>query len=166
MHATARPFSCPRKKGPLTEGQIPGAVLLGMDVAVAVAALAEAVRPAEAALAEAVRPAEAAYDEAVRPAEAALAEAVRPAVAAYDEAVRPAEAALAEAVRTDPLCSWIVEHALPDYRDEALAVLAALPCTLDQLDALADDRGWCSTWGEWRSRAIAAGVVPQGGASE
>ena len=64
------------------------------------------------------------------------------------------------AVQADPLAAWIVEYAMPSYEAEALAVLRTLPATMDQLDALADERGWCNAWADQVAAARVAGVLP------
>ncbi|MFD4635421.1 hypothetical protein ACFVYR_37705 [Streptomyces sp. NPDC058284] len=59
----------------------------------------------------------------------------------------------------DPLVQWIAENCA-DYRDEAQHILALLPATADEMDDLANTRDWCGVWGEFRLRAIDAGVMP------
>jgi hypothetical protein len=60
---------------------------------------------------------------------------------------------------TDPLVRWIAEHC-KDYQGEAIAILRALPASLEDLDTIAYDASWCGVWGEFRERAEAAGVLP------
>ncbi|MDQ1041795.1 hypothetical protein [Streptomyces sp. V4I2] len=72
-----------------------------------------------------------------------------------------AQKAAWEALKTsdDPLVKWIAENC-GEYRTEAQYILAILPATADELDDLADTRDWCGVWGDFRQRAIDAGVMP------
>jgi hypothetical protein len=132
----------------------------GVDIVAAVAAYEEVERPALAAYEEVERTARAAYEEVERTAWAAYEEVERTAWAAYEEVERTAQAELLDAVKGDPLAAWIVEYAMPDYHDQALMVLKALPATLDALDELADANSWCGTWTDHVSAARVAGVIP------
>ncbi|MFC8436498.1 hypothetical protein [Streptomyces sp. NPDC057253] len=60
---------------------------------------------------------------------------------------------------SDPLVRWIAENCA-EYRDHARQVLSALPATLGELDALAEQGGWCGVWDAFRQRAIDAGAMP------
>lgn len=59
----------------------------------------------------------------------------------------------------DPLVRWIAEN-VKDYTSQRDQVLRALPATLAELDALAEEQGWCSIWRNLRDRAVDASVVP------
>lgn len=59
----------------------------------------------------------------------------------------------------DPLVAWIAANCR-EYEDEAMEVLRALPASMDALDALARERGWCGVWSDFRERAEQAGVLP------
>jgi len=63
---------------------------------------------------------------------------------------------------SDPLVSWIVDNC-KDYQLEARAVLKALPATVEELDRLAEDEGWCHIWDNFRAQAAEDGaiVLPQ-----
>lgn len=65
----------------------------------------------------------------------------------------------------DPLVRWIAENC-EDYRFEAASVLRALPASMDELDALARENGWCGMWGGFRRQAEQAGVLPAATAPE
>ncbi len=87
---------------------------------------------------------------------------------AYSEEIRKAYTTSAAAQRAawealkasgDPLVKWIAENC-GEYRTEAQRILAILPATVDELDELADAQGWCGVWGDFRQRAIDAGVMP------
>jgi hypothetical protein len=63
----------------------------------------------------------------------------------------------------DPLLVWIADDPtghIHGVHAEVLTVLAEFPCTLDYLDEIAADEGWCGMWGRARSAAVADGVVP------
>lgn len=57
-----------------------------------------------------------------------------------------------------PLVRWIAEEC-EEYAWEARQVLAALPASLEELDALASEHAWCGAWDAFRRQALAAGVV-------
>lgn len=57
-----------------------------------------------------------------------------------------------------PLVRWIAEEC-EEYAWEARQVLAALPASLEELDALASEERWCGAWDGFRRQALAAGVV-------
>lgn len=65
----------------------------------------------------------------------------------------------------DPLVRWIAENC-EDYRYEATHVLRALPASMDELDALAREKGWCGAWDDFRRRAERAGVLPAASPAE
>jgi hypothetical protein len=65
----------------------------------------------------------------------------------------------------DPLARWIAENC-EDYRYEATHVLRALPASMDELDALARENGWCGAWDDLRRRAEQAGVLPDASPAE
>lgn len=65
----------------------------------------------------------------------------------------------------DPLVRWIAENC-EDYRFEAAFVLRALPASMDELDALARENGWCGMWGGFRRQAEQAGVLSAATAPE
>lgn len=46
---------------------------------------------------------------------------------------------------SDPLVVWVA-HNCGGYKEEARTFLAALPATLDELDDLAEEQGWCNDW--------------------
>jgi hypothetical protein len=96
-----------------------------------------------------------AYDAVRRQARGAYDAIERQAWEAYDAVRRPAWGAL---TCGDPLVDWIIEHA-SGYEIEAIAVLSALPATLAELDALAENAGWCGTWDALRDTAIRDGVI-------
>lgn len=58
----------------------------------------------------------------------------------------------------DELIKWIGQHC-ESYSDHAKIVLAALPATYDQLQALAQEQEWCGDWDSFLSRAVRAGVI-------
>ncbi|MFC7309026.1 hypothetical protein ACFQVC_33085 [Streptomyces monticola] len=60
---------------------------------------------------------------------------------------------------SDPLAKWIAENC-GEYRDQAVTVLAALPATLGELEALAEREDWCGVWDDFKERAIEAGFMP------
>lgn len=61
----------------------------------------------------------------------------------------------------DPLVSWIARNTLGDYQDHAHEILRALPVdSLEPLEELAKERGWCSTWDDFVSMAGEVGVLP------
>ncbi|MFE7077127.1 hypothetical protein ACFU96_44285 [Streptomyces sp. NPDC057620] len=76
---------------------------------------------------------------------------------AYAEAQEAAWQVLATS--GDPLVKWVAENCA-GYREQAECVLCALPATIAQLDALAEENGWCRVWDEFKQRAADAGVVP------
>jgi hypothetical protein len=81
----------------------------------------------------------------------------RPIDAAHTAAHEAAWSALKGS--SDPLVKWIAENC-EEYRGEAGTILKALPATADELDDLAEENEWCTTWNAFRDRAIAAGVLP------
>ncbi|WP_086804152.1 hypothetical protein [Streptomyces caniscabiei] len=87
---------------------------------------------------------------------------------AHSEEIRKAYATLADAqtaawdaLKTsgDPLVRWIAENC-QEYRGQAECILIILPATVDELDELADTKGWCEVWDNLRQQAMDAGVVP------
>lgn len=74
------------------------------------------------------------------------------------------EAALSAALHalrasSDPLVAWIAANCV-NYVDEAAQVLIALPASMDDLDTMARDMGWCGVWQQFREEAEEAGVLP------
>jgi len=59
----------------------------------------------------------------------------------------------------DPLVSWIAKNA-KSHAEEASMVLALLPASMAELDALALREDWCGTWEWFKDKARAAGVLP------
>lgn len=59
----------------------------------------------------------------------------------------------------DPLVRWIAVNGR-EHEAYAEIVLKALPATLDQLEGLADEHGWCGEWYELRDKAVEDGVIP------
>ena len=59
----------------------------------------------------------------------------------------------------DPLISWIVANCR-DYKDEAIKVLKILPATSEQLQELAKQHNFCTSWDNLVKHAQAAGVYP------
>jgi hypothetical protein len=127
----------------------------GVDMTDRLAAYDAAQRSAREAYEVARRRAWEAYEVARRPAWEAYEVARRPAWEAYEAAERSARGALACG---DPLVDWIIDNT-SGYRGEPLQVLRALPATLAELDALADDAGWCEEWDALRAAAIRDGVI-------
>ncbi|MFJ8142623.1 hypothetical protein [Streptomyces sp. NPDC096013] len=82
-------------------------------------------------------------------------------VTASYQALTDAYNAAWEALRNsgDPLVKWIADNCA-NYSADARVILTALPATLGQLDALAEDEGWCPVWDSFRQQAIDAGVAP------
>lgn len=60
----------------------------------------------------------------------------------------------------DPLVAWIAKNCR-EHSEEAQIVLRALPASMDELDALAFEKGWCGAWRGYVVRARAADVLPQ-----
>lgn len=60
---------------------------------------------------------------------------------------------------SDPLVRFIAENC-KEYQGYAIQVLKLLPATVDQLDELAENQDWCQIWGQFRDRAVEAGVMP------
>jgi hypothetical protein len=60
-----------------------------------------------------------------------------------------------------PLVAWVGGNAA-DYKDHAEVLLRHLTptTTMADLDALAAENNWCYVWGQFRTRMIAAGVMP------
>lgn len=131
------------------------------------------IREADADFADQLRPHSDKFSEAIRGYEWGSAE-YRAACQALDEAraellaacnarKAAAQQKLIAAVN-DPLVPWMFEHCAADgYPDHVLDVIKHLPATLDQLDQLADDEGWCGVWDDYRTRAIRDGVVTESG---
>lgn len=59
----------------------------------------------------------------------------------------------------DPLVSWIAHNA-DSYLSQAVTVLRALPATVEELDDVATDAGWCDEWFRFRVKAQQDGVLP------
>jgi hypothetical protein len=71
------------------------------------------------------------------------------------------EAAIEQlAQAADPLVRWIAQNCLPDFDYQANKVLALLPASMDELDALASEHGWCEIWDDFKNDAHKAGVLP------
>lgn len=77
---------------------------------------------------------------------------------AMADAIDSAWKALGAAVAGDPLAEWIINNCRNNSY-EAAGVIRLLPATLAELDAYAESEEWCSTWSEYRSRAIRDGVL-------
>ncbi|WP_199550132.1 hypothetical protein [Streptomyces sp. N35] len=63
------------------------------------------------------------------------------------------------AASSDPLVKFIGEN-WSQYRCDAEVVLAALPATVEELDTLADQNGWCGVYEQFKADAIEAGALP------
>jgi hypothetical protein len=59
----------------------------------------------------------------------------------------------------DQLVAWIATNVDVDYQHQAIKILRELPAPLGKLDKIAGAEGWCHIWEDYRTRAIAAGVV-------
>lgn len=57
------------------------------------------------------------------------------------------------------LVRFIAENCV-SHRDEARLILEALPCTLEEMQRIAERENWCSTWSYLLDDAMAAGVIP------
>lgn len=81
---------------------------------------------------------------------------------AADTARRSAEEGAWDALKAsgDPLVRWIGENC-GLVRYDAQTVLEALPASRAELDALAEQYGWCEEYAEFRERAAHAGVLPK-----
>lgn len=77
---------------------------------------------------------------------------------AMADAIDGAWKALGAAVTGDPLAEWIINNCR-DNIYEAAGVIRLLPATLAELDAYAESEEWCSTWTDYRGRAIRDGVI-------
>lgn len=101
----------------------------------------------------------AAWDTAkYRESETARSKAHQESVDRYHTAMAAALKALRES--SDPLVAWVAREVQPYHEDEALALLKALPMTVEELDAFADDADWCSAYTRLRLDAQQAGVLP------
>lgn len=60
---------------------------------------------------------------------------------------------------TEPLVRWIAENC-SNCQSEALAVLQALPASMDELNEIAIEQEWCEVWTDFVRLADAAGVLP------
>ena len=78
----------------------------------------------------------------------------------YDFRERQAWCAILEGV-SDPFVKWVVETYPPDhdYHHEAVMVLSEMPCTREQLFALALESQWCSEFEAAIEAAEEAGVL-------
>lgn len=79
-----------------------------------------------------------------------------------DTARRSAEEGAWDALEasSDPLVRWIGKNCV-GYAAAAQTVLEALPASMAELDAIAEQRGWCEEYAEFRERAAHAGVLPK-----
>lgn len=62
-----------------------------------------------------------------------------------------------------PIVQWMVNHReivqSPYLWEHAEEVLKILPATVDEIQALAASKSWCSTWDRLRDKALADGVL-------
>ena len=122
-----------------------------------------AAREALAAYKAVQQPALAAYKAVQESALAAYRAVEQPAWAAYEAVQQPARAAY-RAVQESARAALKNVHPALDiaarsYPHELSEVVSMLPCTLDVLDAHADDAGWCGTWTQLRDDAISEGLL-------
>lgn len=59
----------------------------------------------------------------------------------------------------NPLVRFIEEHA-KNHQADARKILEALPASLEELEQIADNEGFCDVFGQLRDAAVDAGVVP------
>lgn len=59
---------------------------------------------------------------------------------------------------SDPLALWIIKNC-SERQEEALIVLEALPASLEELNEIANEYGWCGDWDEFVAQAQADGVI-------
>lgn len=57
------------------------------------------------------------------------------------------------------LVGFILDNYVEEYDWQSMLILEALPATLDELDNIAKDQGWCAVWSRGVNKAIAAGVI-------
>lgn len=90
-----------------------------------------------------------------------------PGCTAYEATGQPAETERAQARKaawavletsTDSLVRWIAENVSQRYAADV--VLKALPASMAELDAIAEQREWCEEYAELRKKAKEAGVLP------
>jgi hypothetical protein len=86
--------------------------------------------------------------------------------AAHDRVNEARRIAKQEAARLlegaqDPLAAWIVKNTLNGHREHSMRILKALPASLDDLNRIAREHGWCAEWARYRGRAIADGALPE-----
>ena len=98
---------------------------------------------------------------------------LKPSLAAWDEydEIRSAAWAEYDKIRSaawdrisagldSPLVTWIIQNC-SSHRVEAIKVLRSLPCSLSELDDIAEQNGWCDQWKDFRSAALRDGVVSE-----
>lgn len=59
------------------------------------------------------------------------------------------------------LVAWIGKNddIFQDYRRQGLYILESLPCSLEDLNRIASEQGWCSVWSDFVKEATDDGII-------